>query len=568
MSGPVLFHNVSSYISANCVMQTTHPHAAHSGPLSKVPDNHFLLQSIVFTPVKVKVLEYFLRTHPDRCLVNFVISGFTYGFELGFFGEILKSSARNNKSALEHEDLVDEAILKELNRGHTLGPFTTPPLPNFHILPLGAALKKDGTARVVLDLSSPKNYSVNDGISKIDYSVSYSSFDEAVNIVRKLGRGCFMMKLDIKHAFRLCPVHYEDWHLLGYKWHERHFFDIVLAFGGRSSPFIFNSVADVLHWIVSVLFSIPNLLHYLDDFFSAQLTQDICKRVLEFIVNLFSFIGVPLAPDKIVEPTNVIVYLGIKIDTIDLTIRLPEEKLGELKSSLEIWIKRKKCTKRELLSLIGSLSFACKVVKSGRIFLRRLIDLSTTVSSLEHRITLNAEARKDILWWKEFLPYWNGVEIIQEEVVDSDSIRFFTDASGIGIGVFYDGSWFSLPIQNTKNLGIAYFELLAVLVATMTWGASWCNKQILILTDNQSICDIWFTGSCKDSDIMSLVRKLFFFTAKHNINLLMRHVPGKDNILADPLSRLQVERFASLCKDIVTRQALVPEEALLLLKET
>ena len=107
------------------------------------------------------------------------------------------------------------------------------------------------------------------------------------------------------------------------------------------------------------------------------------------------------------------------------------------------------------------------------------------------------------------------MEIIQENIVDSDSIRLFTDASGIGIGGFYDGSWFSLPINNTRNLGIAYFELLAVLVATMTWGANLSNKQILILSDNESICQIWFTGSCKDPNIMSLVRKLFFFTAKH-----------------------------------------------------
>ena len=73
----------------------------------------------------------------------------------------------------------------------------------------------------------------------------------------------------------------------------------------------------------------------------------------------------------------------------------------------------KKTTKRDLLSLIGFLSFACRVVKPGRMFLRRLIDLSTSVSSNNFFISINAEARLDLQWWQEFLPEWNGVEIIQ-----------------------------------------------------------------------------------------------------------------------------------------------------------
>ena len=63
---------------------------------------------------------------------------------------------------------------------------------------------------------------------------------------------------------------------------------------------------------------------------------------------------------------------------------------------------RDKCTKRELLSLIGKLSFCCKVVPAGRIFLRRMIDLSNSVARLHHRISLTTEACLDIQWWIDF----------------------------------------------------------------------------------------------------------------------------------------------------------------------
>ncbi len=57
-------------------------------------------------------------------------------------------------------------------------------------------------------------------------------------------------------------------------------------------------------------------------------------------------------------------------------MRLPEEKMRALKALLGRWGNKKACRKRELLSLIGKLSHACKIVKPGRIFLCRMITTS------------------------------------------------------------------------------------------------------------------------------------------------------------------------------------------------
>ena len=62
-------------------------------------------------------------------------------------------------------------------------------------------------------------------------------------------------------------------------------------------------------------------------------------------------------------------------------------------------------------------------------------------------------------------------------------------------------------------------------------------------TDNMAIVQVWRSGSCKNKDIMSLVRRLFFFIARRNVNLLLKHVPGKLNVDADLCSRLQVDAF-------------------------
>ena len=108
--------------------------------------------------------------------------------------------------------------------------------------------------------------------------------------------------------------------------------------------------------------------------------------------------GLPVEPEKDEGPATSLPFLGIELDSVAIEIWLPLEKLAHLRKELTTWKSRKTCKKRDLLSLIGLLSHACKVVRSGRSFLRRLIDLSMVPKHLEHYVHLNSEVRSDIEW--------------------------------------------------------------------------------------------------------------------------------------------------------------------------
>ena len=182
----------------------------------------------------------------------------------------------------------------------------------------------------------------------------------------------------------------------------------------------------------------------------------------------------------------------------------------ELLSTLDECSLKKKCTKRKLLSLIGVLSFAANVVKLGRTFLRRLIDLSTVVSHLHHHISLNKDAGADIAWWQKFLPTWNRGEMFQEDIITSVDLFFFTDASDIGMGGSFRDEWFS--IRWPRHL---------------SWAKKLSSKQILFYCDNETVVEILNAGCCKSSKmIMKVVRKLFYVCARHNISLRAEHIPG------------------------------------------
>ena len=160
---------------------------------------------------------------------------------------------------------------------------------------------------------------------------------------------------------------------------------------------------------------------------------------------------------------------------------------------------RRTCTKRELLSLIGKLAFACKVVPPGRLFLRRPIDLLTTVTHLHHHVTLNKAARADLAWWTHFLPTWPGSSLfLRSQWTLAPDMQLFTDASNLGYGAYWAGRWFNQtwsPEQVTFT--IAWKELYVILVACSTWGHLWPRKRILFYCDNAAVVEIWGKGSCK-----------------------------------------------------------------------
>ena len=118
-----------------------------------------------------------------------------------------------------------------------------------------------------------------------------------------------------------------------------------------------------------------------------------------------------------------------------------------LKATLAKLRGRKACKKRELLSLIGSLSHACKAVRAGCAFLRRLIDLSTTAKQLNHFVRLTASAKSDIEWWHHFCTSWNGTSMmfmVNRTKPECDML-IVSDASGSwGCGAIFGPNWFKL----------------------------------------------------------------------------------------------------------------------------
>ena len=558
-------HTIVPLPENNNPTYTQHPHTSgppfprplpHSQPwLSPIPAHR--------TPINLQALAQCLHHYPNQARAQYLMEGLAHGFYTGFHGQRQARLSPNLPSSTQHPQVITEYIAKECASGHTAGPFPQPPLKAFVVNPLGVVPKKrTGKWRLIMHLSFPAGASVNDGIDVADFPLRYSTVYDAMDSVMTLGRHALMAKIDVRDAFRLCPVHPVDHHLLGYRWKGHYYYEQVLPFGLRSAPFIFNCLAEAVEWIARQQ-GVQHIHHYLDDYFIAGPPHSPnCHRNLGCLVSLCSFLQIPLAEDKQEGPTTQLEYLGILLDSAALEARLPPSKLSDLKAAIASWSARSTCTKVELLSLIGTLSFAAKVVPAGRTFLRRAIDLSSTVPRLRDTIALNEGFRLDLEWWAAFATPWSGRSLfLLPHWTPAPDIHLFTDSSGgVGFGAFYQGEWFNgrwSAVQIPRS--IQYKELYPIVIVALTWGERWRTLKVRFFCDNATVVACLTSGSSHCPHVMHLMRNLSLIAASQNFNFSAQHIAGVHNAIADSLSRFQIEEFFRLAPHANPQPTLFPQ---------
>lgn len=506
------------------------------------------------TVIQLDLLQPYLDAHPDKAYAAYIADGLRQGFRIGFDYKAaqLVSRTRNHPTCHAKSDIVTEKVQAEIAAGRLLGPVPPELITSVHLSPMGLIPKphQANKFRLIVDLSSPRGKSVNDGISSDHCSLQYASIDNAVTIIQTLGRGTMQVKIDLKDAYRLIPVHPDDYHLLGIGWDGYTYVDRALPFGLRSAPKIFSAVADFIAWVLHSQ-GIVHQLHYLDDFLflGAPDTAE-AARALELVCRSFHILGIPIAIHKTEGPATELTFLGIVIDTLRCELRLPQEKLIRLQSLLDSWTSKKHCRRNELESLLGYMSHAATVVRHGRTFLRQLFSLLSHARSSHHFVHLNSGARADLLWWRVFLQHWNGRSFFPQVI---PSVTVTSDASGsFGCGAFSrEHGWFQLQWpESWGTVHIAAKELVPIVVAASIWGSSWQGLCICFRTDNMAVVEVLRSRTSRDPLLMHLLRCLTFYAAVFHFDYKTEHIAGIHNTAADALSRNNLAVFFSMFPQI------------------
>ena len=273
---------------------------------------------------------------------------------------------------------------------------------------LGAIRKHDGGLRPITDCRRPLGLSINNYMDTVCKTFSYVSIDQVTDVVTE---GDFMAVLDIKGAYRSVGVFPEHRKFQGFLWNvngvEQYYEDNRLCFGLKCAPYIYTQITD---FIVRSLNrqGVSRVFGYLDDFIVISDSELSCKREMSLLIDLLSQLGFEISWKKVTCPKTTVVYLGIEIDSEVMEVRLPEKKLSRLKHLVESFQDKSECTVLDLQALCGHLAHASKVVRSGRTFSRRIINLTTYASKCGGLCTLPDWFKDDIVWWNSFCRVLNG----------------------------------------------------------------------------------------------------------------------------------------------------------------
>jgi hypothetical protein len=353
--------------------------------------------------------------------------------------------------------------------------------------------------------------------------------------------------MDLSNAYRFVPVHPDDQPLLGIFWQGCTYLDGALPFGLQSVAKIFNAVADFLAWILYYE-GVLILIHYLDDFlFFGPQGSGIASTTRRVVESVFGRLRVPIATHKSEGPTTRLTFLGICIDTMLFQLSLPEDKVTRLRVLLRQWRSRKCCTKKELQSLVGHLSYAESVIRPGRFFLRNLFSLLSKLSNPNHWARLNLETRADLAWWQVLLDKWNGISFFPPA---APTVHVYSDASGsFGCGAINPetDAWFQLPWTPAwSDTGIAVKELIPIVLAALLWGRQWSGKHVCFHCDNEAVVTIIGKRHAKHPSLSQLLRCLFFYASIFHFRFSASHIPGMNNTVADAISRNKLSLLFSL----------------------
>ena len=114
------------------------------------------------------------------------------------------------------------------------------------------------------------------------------------------------------------------------------------------------------------------------------------------------------------------------------------------------------------------------------------------------------------------------------------------DACLSGLGASFEYMVSALPMpQNYNNYNIVHLELLNIVLALKVWAVHWSNKRSRTHCDNMAVVDVLQKGRARDEVLVLMASNVWLICAIFNIQVLVCHIPWRENTLADLLSRWQ-----------------------------
>jgi hypothetical protein len=473
------------------------------------------------------------------------------GCDIFFRGPAHARYAPNHASARAHSDHVSRQVEDYLREGVIQGPFVARPFPRdqLAVSPLGAVPKGISGVRVIMDMSASH---INEHVQAPSFS--YKKVDKFLSGITKHS---FLFKVDIHGAFLQVSVRPEDYHLCAFRWNSKFYFFSRLPFGCKSSPWSFCRYADAVRDGFSTRWGPVfdfDLSSFSDDSFASSEDYDTLCAVFTLWCQTLAACGLPTSTKagKCVPPCRAIDLLGLRVDVTANSVALMEEKRVRWFPLINSWLGS--CVfRKELERMIGILTWCGTIQPLCRPFIGPFRDLF-------HSRALSAE-------WSDGGQLWRPLEqllpdectFVRDLLASASCSRrlyrteretitcVFSDAAlstGLAGAASSDGHIERFDCNASLASGLVSdineLECEGTLLAGLAWAKTRTQDgaRLVLFSDNSPTVGWLRKGRVPARPYLnSLLQQLALVAARRSLSVVVAHVPGKKNSVADAISR-------------------------------
>ena len=428
----------------------------------------------------------------------FVKNIVTYGYALPLKRFPASAFLNNNQSALAHSSFVEEAIAKLLTNRCIKECDVAPRVVN----PLSVAEGKK--LRFVLDLRHVNQY----------VEATRFKYEDLKTLAELFEVGFYLFTFDLESGFHHVSVVEHHQQLLGFSWlfpdGKRRFYNFrVLPFGLSSVCYVFTKL---MRPLVARWRSMGHVsLVYIDDGISgvADRTSAKAASIIQRKDLLSSGLKVNEAKSDW-EPRQLGQWLGIIINTIQMTFQVPSSKLERLKSSLRDVLGCQNVPVKDIARISGDLvAMTIALGPIARLFTRQMYFVIANRISWRGHVVVSEPLAQELKFWLHHVDAFNGYAIKRKF---SATAIVYSDASDTGFGGFTalvgshvsTGLWSPLEACQSST----FRELKAILHILQSFSTLLSHHKVRWFSDNQNVCRIVSTGSPKP-DLQAIAVSIF-----------------------------------------------------------
>lgn len=396
------------------------------------------------------------------------------------------------------------------------------------ISPIFLTKKSDGSNRLILNLKK-----LNEHIPYIHFKM-----DSIQTVLSLVTEGCFMAKIDIKDAYYSIPISEPYQKYLKFLYKGKLYKFLCLPNGLCLGPRKFTKLLKPA--LARLRKDHVTLSAYIDDIITLNSSQRKCYDNVLKCLEVFNLLGFVVHPIKSqFVPSNEIEYLGFIINSVEMTVRLTDDKKEKIKCLCKSVLKSEKLTIRTVAQLLGNFTSSFPAVKFGALHYRflecdKISALKYCKGDFDKCMSLSDRAIEDITWWHDNVQYSCNTILKGNPsyTVTSDACK---TGWGATLGSVRTGGLFSFE---ESNYHINILELKAVLFSLKALCSDMQTVHIKVLSDNSTtVHTINNMGSCKSMQCNLVVHEIWDWAIQRDIWLTVSHIPGVDNISADEESR-------------------------------